>query len=264
MKWTLAGLGSVVLLAAGLVLAEDAGDRRVARVQALVKGALPLPATRVIERLGEEPGEPTGGDGQPGEPATDDGPHEAAAAPEPGACSPTLPDEIASDGRAVGDLIAIWKADYKLGFYRAGALVDRGGEAGPACFDVALGFAPRGHKTVRGDGKTPEGWYWVSWKIPLGRTSFYKALYVSYPNERDGAMALAEGRIDGATHDRIARAARNRSAITDSPLGSLIEIHGEGSWPRNWTLGCVALDNVDMDWLFDESVGGKTAIHILP
>ena len=158
----------------------------------------------------------------------------------------------------------IWKSHYKLGFYESGQLAEQAGSGDPACFDAALGFEPEGHKTVRGDGKTPEGWYWVSWKIPQGKTSFYKALYVSYPNAEDAAAGLTTGRIDQATHDRIVRAAGKRSTVTDSKLGSLIEIHGEGSWPRNWTLGCVALDNPDMDWLYDATVSGRTAIRILP
>jgi hypothetical protein len=179
-------------------------------------------------------------------------------------CPPALPDDIGADRRAAGTLIVIWKSHYKLGFYEAGRLVEQAGSGDPTCFDVALGFEPEGHKTVRGDGKTPEGWYWVSWKIPLGKTSFYKALYVNYPNAEDAAAGLAAGRVDQATHDRIVQRAAKRSTVTDSKLGSLIEIHGEGSWPRNWTLGCVALDNPDMDWLYDASIGGKTAIRILP
>jgi len=170
---------------------------------------------------------------------------------------------MSSDRRARGDLIVVWKSQYKLGFYREGNLADVEGD-GAACFDVALGFEPVGAKTVRGDGKTPEGWYWVAWKIPEGKTSFYKALYVNYPNEDDAARGLREGQISQATHDRIVSRAKKKSTVTDSILGSLIEIHGSGNWPRNWTLGCVALDNGDMDWLYDASAGGKTAIRILP
>jgi murein L,D-transpeptidase YafK len=179
-------------------------------------------------------------------------------------CPTTLPDPIADDSRSDDTLIVIWKSEYKVGFYdhRQLSTVER--TQSPACFDVALGFAPEGAKRTQGDGKTPEGWYWVSWKIPKGQTSYYKALYVNYPNAEDAAIALREGRVDQATHDRIASAASKHSTVTDSPLGALIEIHGSGSRPRNWTLGCVALDNENMDWLYEASVSGRTAIRILP
>ena len=182
----------------------------------------------------------------------------------PETCPDQLPEDIAADSRASGTVIVIWKSKYKIGVYDGGQLAQVPARELPACFDIALGFEPEGAKLTQGDGKTPEGWYWVSWKIPQGQTSYYKALYVNYPNGDDAALALAEGRIDQATHDRIASAASKHSTVTDSPLGGLIEIHGSGSRPRNWTLGCVALDNQNMDWLYDAAVPGGTAIRILP
>ena len=187
-------------------------------------------------------------------------------------CPSTLGEDVLAGSPGAETLIVVWKSRYQLGFYRDGKIASTGkseeigteGRDIPACFDVALGFEPEGAKTTQGDGKTPEGWYWMSWKIPHGQTSFYKALYVNYPNAEDAALALGEGRIDQATHDRIASAASKHSTVTDSPLGGLIEIHGSGNSPRNWTLGCVALDNSDMDWLYDAAVSGKTAIRILP
>ena len=179
-------------------------------------------------------------------------------------CPEDVPGAIAGDSRAKGTLIVVWKAEYKLGFYNKGKLgvVSEGGE--PACFDVALGGAPEGPKLQQGDQKTPEGWYWVSWKIPLGSTSYYKALYVNYPNASDAAKGLASGLIDQRMHDRIVSAAGKHSTVTDSALGALIEIHGSGSQPPNWTLGCIALDNPNMDYLYDATVSGQTAIYILP
>ena len=187
-------------------------------------------------------------------------------------CPATLDAEVLAGGPGAQTLIVVWKSEYKLGFYRDGKIESAGksdesgteGQDVPACFDVALGFEPEGAKRTQGDGKTPEGWYWMSWKIPHGQTSYYKALYVNYPNSEDAALALSEGRIGQGEHDRIVRSANKRSTVTDSALGGLIEIHGSGNFPRNWTLGCVALDNDDMDWLYDAAVSGGTAIRILP
>ncbi len=178
-------------------------------------------------------------------------------------CPLDVPEDIAGDSRAKGTLIVVWKSEYKLGFYRKGKLGSVT-EGEPACFDVALGGHPEGPKRRQGDQKTPEGWYWVSWKIPHGSTSFYKALYVNYPNAEDAAHGLQAGLIDQRMHDRIVSAASKHSTVTDSALGALIEIHGSGSQPPNWTLGCIALDNPDMDYLFDATESGQTAIYIQP
>lgn len=183
---------------------------------------------------------------------------------DPAGCPLAFPEDHAAAPQVEGDVILVLKSRYKLGFYRGGQLVDLDGEERRACFDIALGFEPVGHKQRQGDGKTPEGWYWVSWKIPEGQTSFHKALYVNYPNADDARAGLDRGLISQATHDRIVAAAAKRSTVTDSALGGLIEIHGSGSSPKNWTLGCVALDNPDIDWLYDASTGGRTAILIVP
>ena len=53
-------------------------------------------------------------------------------------------------------------------------------------YKIALGFSPIGHKEQEGDGKTPEGIYFVSNKYP--NSQFYLALQVSYPNAHDQKM----------------------------------------------------------------------------
>ena len=57
-------------------------------------------------------------------------------------------------------------------------------------YDIALGFAPAGHKQFEGDGKTPEGAYFISHKNP--DSNFHLSLGISYPNEADIAFAEAE------------------------------------------------------------------------
>ncbi len=47
-------------------------------------------------------------------------------------------------------------------------------------YKMRLGFAPTGHKTTEGDGKTPEGQYVLDWRNP--NSQFYKSLHISYPN----------------------------------------------------------------------------------
>ncbi len=121
-----------------------------------------------------------------------------------------------------------------------------GGELA-AEFDVSLGFAPSGAKRREGDGKTPEGDYFVTGNWA---SQFHRSLQISYPNERDAVRGLAEGIITQWQHDAIVRA--HRACIQppqNTALGSLIQVHGAGGGPDagDWTLGCVALDNPHID-----------------
>ena len=128
-------------------------------------------------------------------------------------------------------------------------------------FPVGLGWAPEGHKQMEGDGKTPEGEYYVC--VRNSNSSFYLSLGVSYPNKEDAAKALADGRIDRATYERIASAIENgQRPDWNTALGGAIMIHGCGG-SSDWTAGCVAVDNEVMDMLFDYCPLG-TKITILP
>ena len=94
-----------------------------------------------------------------------------------------------------------------------------------------------GHKRHRGDGATPEGRYHVIRKKDSNRTIYHKALEINYPNETDQEafrVAVARGELPRGTH-----------------IGGLIEIHGEGGKGANWTAGCVALRNTDMEAVFE-------------
>lgn len=118
---------------------------------------------------------------------------------------------------------------------------------------VQLGSVPVGHKQCEGDGKTPEGRYRVCSRNP--KSKYYLALGISYPNERDALAALREKRIDRETYRAIAGAQRRRVRPDwDTPLGGWIMIHGEPGDGRSgagdWTAGCVAVQNSDMDVLY--------------
>ena len=113
-------------------------------------------------------------------------------------------------------------------------------------FRVALGPNPIGHKVFRGDGRTPEGLYTLDWRNDASR--FHRAIHISYPNLDDTARAAQFG----------------------ADPGGLVMIHGQpsdgfgGSNPSfDWTEGCIALSNNDMDevWM---AVDDGTAIEILP
>lgn len=97
-------------------------------------------------------------------------------------------------------------------------------------YDIALGFAPDGDKTVEGDGKTPEGHYHIDRRNPDSR--FHLSLGISYPNRRDVAAAKALGKDPGGD----------------------IFIHGEGTLASklkpDWTWGCIAVTNKEMEEVY--------------
>lgn len=133
-------------------------------------------------------------------------------------------------------------------FKRERQLQALGGGEVLATFNVALGRTPRGHKVQEGDGRTPEGHY----KIVAARhdSDFYLSLQISYPNAEDRARARSLGVRPGGQ----------------------IMIHGldpaigaewkDRHWLFNWTNGCVAVTNAEMEWLW-KSVALGTPIEIL-
>lgn len=126
-----------------------------------------------------------------------------------------------------------------------------------------LGSAPVGHKRREGDGRTPEGVYRVCSRNP--KSKYHLALGISYPNARDAREALREGRIDAATCRAICSAQRKKQRPAwDTPLGGWIMIHGEPGDGRDpdsdWTAGCIALHNADMDVLYRYGFAGLRVV----
>ena len=108
---------------------------------------------------------------------------------------------------------------------------------------IALGRDPQGSKQREGDGKTPEGEYFICLKK---RGKYGPSLGVSYPNETDA-------RRSGASEELIAcirqRAERKERPPWGSALGGEIFIHGGGT-ASDWTAGCVALKDEDAETLY--------------
>lgn len=103
-------------------------------------------------------------------------------------------------------------------------------------WDIELGANWIGDKNQQGDKSTPEGFYKIVSKKANGNSSYHKALLLNYPNEEDKKRFLAnkkKGIID-----------------KDAKIGNMIEIHGHGGHGFNWTDGCVALEDSDMDKLY--------------
>ena len=97
-------------------------------------------------------------------------------------------------------------------------------------YRVHLGFQARGPKRFKGDGKTPEGAYYIDRRNP--RSSFHLSLGISYPNEADRAFAAYYGRDPGGD----------------------IFIHGDrrpqDPRGRDWTAGCIAVRDRQMEQVY--------------
>jgi len=110
-------------------------------------------------------------------------------------------------------------------------------------YDVDLGFAPAGHKQFEGDGRTPEGQYWIDRRNP--NSQFYLSIGISYPNAADRAYAEAQGK---------------------SPGGDIF-IHGQPEVFKNkkadWTAGCISVTNREMRDIY-AMVRNGTQVWIYP
>jgi len=111
-------------------------------------------------------------------------------------------------------------------------------------------FGPRwlGDKNHQGDQATPEGSYVVTKKKEKRHTRYYKALLLNYPNQEDMARYrknVASGKIP-----------------RHIDVGGLIEIHGHGGQGFNWTNGCVALSDRDMDVVYRNALVNTPVVII--
>lgn len=108
-------------------------------------------------------------------------------------------------------------------------------------YDVALGFAPVGPKQFEGDGRTPEGIYYINRRNP--NSEFHLSIGISYPSKQDVAFASAQGRQAGGD----------------------IFIHGTNGKNRNgrrdWTAGCIAVKDTEIEEIY-AMVRDGTIIHL--
>jgi len=115
-------------------------------------------------------------------------------------------------------------------------------------YKVALGGAPSGAKEQQGDHKTPEGRYILDRRN--AKSSFYKSIHVSYPNAEDNKRASQRGVAPGG--DIMIHGLPNG-------FGWLGATHRA----QDWTDGCVAVTNEEMDEIW-ELVPDGTSIEIRP
>lgn len=112
-------------------------------------------------------------------------------------------------------------------------------------YSISLGYNPKGSKEQQGDGKTPEGNYFISGKNP--NSAYYLSLEISYPNEEDKRKAKQKKLLPG-NHIMI-------HGILNG-LGWLGKVH----LLKNWTKGCIALTNEEMKEIYHHTEIGTPVV----
>ncbi len=148
----------------------------------------------------------------------------AVAVIMPAGCAVSEPKR--PKGRIWADQMVVEKSKRRLILIQDGEVLRE--------YRIRLGERPRGHKVREGDERTPEGNYFLDWRNSNSR--FYKSIHISYPNELDIRIARRRG----------------------YGPGGMIMIHGQPNdirsdkfkkryLSRDWTNGCIAVQNHEMD-----------------
>jgi murein L,D-transpeptidase YafK len=138
------------------------------------------------------------------------------------------------------DRIVVYKAERRLEL-RRGTTVLRS-------YHVALGRHPQGPKIEEGDGRTPEGTYFIDRRNMA--SEYHLSLHISYPEEFDLKRAAAHN-------------VRPGGGIMIHGEPNVLNAEGKKRLFKDWTAGCIALSNTDVDevWrLVDDGV----AVDIYP
>jgi murein L,D-transpeptidase YafK len=138
------------------------------------------------------------------------------------------------------DRIIVEKSAKRLSIFRDGKRIKT--------YQIALGRNPLGSKQEEGDMKTPEGTYKIDTRN--AQSSFHLALHISYPSVEDDKCAAARGVSAGS--DMMIHGLRNG-------LGWIGAFH---RW-KNWTVGCIALTDEEIEELW-RMTPDDTTIEIRP
>lgn len=154
----------------------------------------------------------------------------------------TLPQSVSAEAvvssvsAPVADLIMVYKSSRRMVLFNNQQTIGD--------YRIELGFSPDGDKGRYGDGRTPEGTYYIDRRNP--NSAYHLSLGISYPDATDVAVAEAQG-ID--------------------PGGDIF-IHGGPTrfWDRfksDWTAGCISVTNREMEEIW-AMVPLGTPIVIVP
>jgi murein L,D-transpeptidase YafK len=142
----------------------------------------------------------------------------------------------------------------KVDTQEATLTVMNGDQAQKVFKGIAIGRYGTTDVKMQGDHRTPLGSFTIGW-IPE-KSRYHRFLGLTYPDIERADRALAEGEITEAQWHAIRRASETKGRPPqNTPLGGFIGIHGTGAGDAkihqqyNWTNGCIALTNEQIDRL---------------
>jgi murein L,D-transpeptidase YafK len=160
------------------------------------------------------------------------------------AAGAVLPPSTGSGGPggpvALADSVVVEKRAHRLTLYHLGQPIKR--------YAIALGAQPVGDKVSAGDRRTPEGVFSVIERS--AHSDYHLALRLSYPDARHQARADALG-VSAGGDIMIHGLPNGRSAL------------GRRHRLVDWTNGCVALSDEEMDEVWS-AVPVGTPVEIKP
>jgi murein L,D-transpeptidase YafK len=169
------------------------------------------------------------------------GAHAAGTAIPPASPAQTqAPGDWEKFGTAKADRVVVYKSQRKLELLRRGEII--------RTYHVALGRDPIGPKVERGDGKTPEGLYFIDWRNM--ESAYHLSLHLTYPAPADIERA-AERNVDPG----------GNILIHGEP--NILNHEGKARLLKDWTAGCIALTNTDVDEVW-RLVDDGTPVEIHP
>ncbi len=164
------------------------------------------------------------------------------------ACAPVTPEPVPTEApvavqtpfTGTADFVLVDKSDRTLALYSGGRLVR-------TMTGIGFGDVLFGHKQFEGDERTPEGRYTIDTRNP--NSAYHLSLRISYPNAADRAFAEQAGRDPGG--DIFIHGQPNMLPAADT--GARL--------PGDWTDGCIAVSNAEMEELW-RAVPDGTLIEI--
>lgn len=151
-----------------------------------------------------------------------------------------LPMESPLPAGVVADRVVVWKSKRTLELFSKGKVLKR--------YWISLGPQPVGHKQQEGDGRTPEGLYHIELHNP--HSTCHLALKISYPSAADTAAARRRGLSPGGE-------------IMIHGLPNRVGLAGRLHRYRDWTAGCVAVTDAEIEEIY-RVVPDGTTVEIRP
>jgi murein L,D-transpeptidase YafK len=131
---------------------------------------------------------------------------------------------VAKAKMVVADSMVLDKSDRQLTLYFRGQPLKQ--------YGVALGENPVGDKLSRGDGRTPEGLFFIEGRNP--QSKYHLALRISYPDAAHRERAAQRGVVAGGD-------------IMIHGLPRAFAMIGALHRQQDWTHGCVAVTNDEIE-----------------